>query len=92
LTGLVRRFYHGSMELFSFILGLVILGPIAKAIAVRIQRGSPPPQNVADLKKTLHVTEQRLAETETRLAAVEERLDFYEKLLANPAQKTPKDH
>ena len=76
------------MDLWTFILGVVILAPIAKAIGVRIQRGGAPPQNVADLKKTLHVTEQRLAETEARLAAVEERVDFYEKLLANPTNKT----
>jgi hypothetical protein len=79
------------MDLWMVILGVVVLAPIAKAIGVRIARGGPPPQNVADLKKTLHVTEQRLAETEARLAAVEERVDFYEKLLANPTNKSPQN-
>lgn len=75
------------MTVFAFILGLVILGPIAKAIATRIARAGPAATSQTELKRNLLATEQRLAETETRLGAVEERLDFYEKLLANPARK-----
>ena len=72
-------------DLFIFILGLVVLGPLAKGVAARIARGgraavSTNPQ----LEQNLRATEQRLAETESRLATVEEKLDFYEKLLADP--------
>ena len=75
------------MTVFAFILGLIVLGPIAKAIAQRIARSGPAAASQSELKKSLQATEQRLAETETRLGAVEERLDFYEKLLSNPSAK-----
>lgn len=71
-------------DLFIFILGLVILGPLAKGIATRIARGGRPAAANPQLEQNLRATEQRLAETESRLATVEEKLDFYEKLLANP--------
>lgn len=77
------------MTVFAFILGIIVLAPIAKAIAARIARSGPVPASQAELKKNLLATEQRLAETESRLGAVEERLDFYEKLLSNPARKAP---
>jgi hypothetical protein len=72
------------MSVFAFVIALVILGPLAKALAERISRGGPTAASEGELRKSLRATEQRLAETETRLAAVEERVDFYEKLLANP--------
>jgi hypothetical protein len=77
-------YYHRAMSVFGFVIALVILGPLAKALAERISRGGPSASNEAELRKSLRATEQRLADTETRLATVEERLDFYEKLLANP--------
>ena len=76
------------MSLFAFILAIVIVAPIVKAISVRISRAGRVEPATPDLHKTLQATEQRLADTEARLAAVEERLDFYEKLLANPERKT----
>ncbi|MGH7469318.1 MAG: hypothetical protein ACRENP_15305 [Longimicrobiales bacterium] len=75
------------MGVLGFVLALVILGPLAKALADRISRGQPDSRGGADLRKVLQANEQRLAETESRLAAVEERLDFYEKLLANPVRR-----
>jgi hypothetical protein len=78
------NYYHRDMSVFGFVIALVILGPLAKALAERISRGGPSAANEAELRKSLRATEQRLADTETRLATVEERLDFYEKLLANP--------
>ena len=72
------------MGVFPFIIAILVLGPIAKAIAERISRATPQIPGEAELKKALRESEQRQAETESRLAAVEERLDFYEKLLANP--------
>ena len=76
---------------FSFILGLVVLGPLAKGIGMRLARGGKPARDPAEVAASLRATEQRLAETETRLAIVEEKLDFYEKLLKNPESraKTP---
>lgn len=71
------------MEIFAFIAALVLLGPIAKAVAHRIARGAP---DAAELRKQLRATELRLNETELRLIAVEERVDFYEKLLAKPLE------
>jgi hypothetical protein len=79
------------MTVFAFILGLVVLGPIAKAIAERITRSGATPAGQNELKKSLQATEQRLAETETRLGAVEERLDFYEKLLSNPTRPSTRE-
>ena len=77
------------MSVFAFILAIVIVAPVVKAISVRIARGGGRVEpGTPDLHKTLQATEQRLADTEARLAAVEERLDFYEKLLANPERKT----
>ena len=78
------NYYHREMSVFGFIIALVILGPLAKALAERISRGGPTEASEAELRKSLRATEQRLADTETRLATVEDRLDFYEKLLANP--------
>ncbi|MEX2283133.1 MAG: hypothetical protein WEE89_11680 [Gemmatimonadota bacterium] len=78
------NYYHREMSVFGFIVALVVLGPLAKALADRISRGGPTAASEAELRKSLRATEQRLADTETRLATVEERLDFYEKLLANP--------
>ncbi len=72
------------MEVFPFIVALVVLVPLAKALANRISRGGTSGPGEAELRKALRASEHRQAETETRLAAVEERLDFYEKLLANP--------
>ncbi|HSL70697.1 MAG TPA: hypothetical protein VK864_10680 [Longimicrobiales bacterium] len=72
------------MSVFAFVLAIIVLGPLAKAIGARISRGGPAAVANSELRKTLQATEQRLADTENRLAAVEERLDFYEKLLANP--------
>ena len=77
-------YYHRDMSVFGFIIALVILGPLAKALAERISKGGAVPESEAELRKSLRATEQRLADTETRLATVEDRLDFYEKLLANP--------
>lgn len=71
-------------EVFVFILALVTLGPLAKAIGERIARGGQREPPNPKLEANLRITEQRLAETESRLAAVEEKLDFYEKLIANP--------
>ncbi|MGH7459609.1 MAG: hypothetical protein ACREMA_01100 [Longimicrobiales bacterium] len=76
------------MGVFPFIIAILVLGPIAKAIAERISRGTPQIPDEAELRKALRESEQRQAETESRLAAVEERLDFYEKLLANPNRPT----
>ena len=72
------------MGVFPFIIALIVLGPIAKAIAERISRSDRSLPGEAELRKALRESEQRQAETESRLAAVEEKLDFYEKLLANP--------
>ena len=72
------------MGVFPFVIALIVLGPIAKAIAVRISRGDRSLPGEAELRKALRESEQRQAETEARLAAVEEKLDFYEKLLSNP--------
>jgi hypothetical protein len=82
LTG--ARYYHRAVSVFAFVIALVILGPLAKAIAERISRAGPSVADEAELRKALRATEQRLADTETRLATVEDRLDFYEKLLAKP--------
>ena len=66
-----------------FIIALIFVGvPIAEAIATRIKKGGGPGED--ELKKALHVTEQRLAASETRISALEERVDFYEKLLEAP--------
>jgi hypothetical protein len=67
-----------------FVVALVVLGPLAKAVAARIERGDTKTPGDQDLNRALRDTEQRLADTEARLGAVEERLDFYEKLLRNP--------
>lgn len=75
-----------ELNLFGFIVALVVLGPIAKGIGARLARGGRVDKN-PELEKNLRATEQRLAETETRLAAVEEKLDFYEKLLADPTTR-----
>ena len=72
------------MSIFIFILAIVVLGPLAKAVAERISKGEKVGPGEADLRKALQSNEQRLAETESRLATLEDRLDFYEKLLANP--------
>ncbi len=75
------------MDFWTFVLILVVGGPIAQAIARRISR----PQGKSDkaLLDALAQTEQRLEETEQRLmdtvdhmAEMEERLDFAERLLA----------
>lgn len=70
-----------EMNVFTFIVALVVLGPIAKGVGVRLARGSKTNPPNPQLEQNLRATEQRLAETETRLAAVEEKLDFYEKLI-----------
>jgi hypothetical protein len=69
---------------FWFVIALVILAPLAKAVAARIERGDRTTPGEPDLSKALRDTEQRLADSEARLGALEERLDFYEKLLRNP--------
>ncbi len=75
------------MDLWTFILILIVGGPIAKAVAHRISR----PQSSSDkaLLEAMEQTDQRLEDTEQRLmdtldrmAEMEERLDFTERLLA----------
>jgi hypothetical protein len=77
------------MSIFAFVIALVVLGPLAKAVAERISRHDRRLPDDGELRKALQASEQRLAETESRLAAVEERLDFYEKLLAGPRPSGP---
>src|SRR5262245_59089591 len=84
LAGLDTTAYHRPMPVFWFVIALVIVAPLAKALARRIERGDRIPPGDRDLTKALQETEQRLADTEARLGAVEGRLDFYEKLLRNP--------
>jgi Na+-transporting methylmalonyl-CoA/oxaloacetate decarboxylase gamma subunit len=81
--------YDETMGVGFLILVLVVLAPIARAIARTIERrGLPPSRSEEELKKALQLTEQRLSDSETRLAALEDRVDFYEKLLANPEKRT----
>ena len=75
------------MGVFEFIAIIVVVGPIAKALAKRIS--ARPTAGDAELHGLLQQTEQRLEETEHRLADtvdrlvdMEERLDFTERLLA----------
>jgi hypothetical protein len=75
------------MSILTFIAILIIGGPICKALAVRISRGSGT--DSPTVRRALEEMEQRLVEGEDRLAdavdrlvEVEERLDFSERILA----------
>ena len=75
------------MDFWTFILILVVGGPIAQAVARRISR--PQSSSNKDLLEAIEQTEQRLEDTEQRLidsfdrmSEMEERLDFTERLLA----------
>ena len=75
------------MDFWTFILILVVGGPIAQAVARRISRSQSSSNK--DLLEAIEQTEQRLEDTEQRLidgfdrmSEMEERLDFTERLLA----------
>jgi uncharacterized membrane-anchored protein YhcB (DUF1043 family) len=75
------------VDFWTFVLILVVGGPIAQAVARRISRPHRPSDKA--LLEALEQTEQRLDDTEQRLmdnldrmAEMEERLDFTERLLA----------
>ena len=76
--------------LFIFILLLVIGGPIAKAIALRIQKGGEgvPPDLVRRLKDEIDAAEQRSLDSDKRVSELEDRVDFLERLLQAPKQGT----
>jgi hypothetical protein len=69
-----------------FVLALVVLGPLARAVANRISRsGAPTDPGLAQaLRRELEATETRAQESDRRIAQLEERLDFMEKLLREP--------
>ena len=75
------------MDFWTFILILVVGGPIAQAIARRISRPHRPGDKamleaMEQTEQRLDDTEQRLMDTLDRMAEMEERLDFTERLLA----------
>ncbi len=75
------------MDFWTFILILVVGGPIAQAVARRISRPQSSSdkgllQAVEQTEQRLEDTEQRLMDTLDRMAEMEERLDFTERLLA----------
>lgn len=71
------------MSFWVFIAIIVVCGPIAKAVAVRIKRGDAVnPAALGESRERLDEMEQRMEDTTERLAEVEERLDFTERLLA----------
>ena len=75
------------MDFWTFVLILVVGGPIAQAVARRISRthGSSDKGLLEAIEQTeqrLEDTEQRLMDTVDRMAEMEERLDFTERLLA----------
>lgn len=72
--------------LFLFILLLVIGGPIAKAIAWRIQKGGEgvPPDLLRRLKEEIDAAELRALDSDKRVGELEERVDFLERLLQAP--------
>jgi hypothetical protein len=78
------------MGLVLILLMVLVLAPIARAVARSIERRGLPDTRVNEaLRKALQEAEQRLGDSETRIAALEDRVDFYEKLLANPERKPP---
>ena len=75
------------MDFWTFILILVVGGPIAQAVARRISR--PQSSSAKALLEAMEQTDQRLEDTEQRLmdtldrmAEMEERLEFTERFLA----------
>jgi hypothetical protein len=77
------------MDVFTFVLIIVIGAPLAKGIGNRIARSgsSADAGKLARIATELEATEHRLADTERRLQLAEERLDFQERLLtARPSR------
>ena len=71
------------MSFWVFIAIIVVCGPIAKALAVRIRRGDAgDPAALGESRQRLDEMEQRMEDTTARLTEVEERLDFTERMLA----------
>ncbi len=71
------------MDFWVFIAIIVVCGPIAKAVAVRIRRGDAGnPAALGESRERLDDMEQRIEDTTERLAELEERLDFTERMLA----------
>jgi hypothetical protein len=82
------------MDVFSFIIAIVILSgvvaPLAKGIGSRLAKGGAPAVDRARLDRMaaeLEAAEQRLADTERRLMLAEERLDFQERLLSSRSSR-----
>ncbi len=71
---------------FMFVLILAIGGPIAKAIAMRIQKGGEgiPPEMLQRLKEAVDAADQRVMDSDKRVSELEDRVDFLERLLQAP--------
>ncbi len=71
------------MSFWVFIAIIVVCGPIAKALAVRIRSGDAGgPAALSESRERLDEMEQRMEETTAWLTEVEERLDSTERMLA----------
>jgi hypothetical protein len=72
-----------------FVLALVVLGPLARAVSARISRPVQPVDTglVQSLRRELEATEARTQESDRRIAQLEDRLDFMEKLLREPKSR-----
>lgn len=87
--------YHQRMDMFTFIIVVVILSgvvaPLAKGAAHRLSKGQSraDTERLARIAAELEAAEQRLSDAERRLHLAEERLDFQEKLLSPRASRDP---
>ena len=71
------------MSFWVFIAIIVVCGPIAKALAVRIRSGDAgDPAALGEYRERLDEMERRMEDTTARVAELEERLDFTERMLA----------
>jgi hypothetical protein len=77
------------MDVFTFVLIIIIGAPLAKGIGNRIAKGGSPVDTakLARMAAELEATEHRLADTERRLQLAEERLDFQERLLTERSSR-----
>ncbi len=72
------------MGFFVLIILMMVLVPIARAIADRIGSGGPSPVELERVRRALEAAEQRAADGDQRIGQLEERVDFLEKLLQAP--------
>lgn len=76
------------MGFFILVILMLILVPIARAIADRIGSSGPAPIEIDRVRRALEAAEQRAADGDQRVAQLEERVDFLERLLQAPKPGT----